>query len=103
MATAVANVTVMTVLAPVEPGVTTGGLKVAVAPAGNPDADIVTWLLKAPIGGTPIVTATGVPGVAATGAVGAVTLNCGVVTTVAGLSVIVIASEVEVADVELPE
>src|SRR5215475_1416323 len=71
-----AKVTVMIVVAPDAPGVTTGGLKVAVAPAGNPEADMVTLLLKVPMGGTPIVMATGVPGVAETGAVGAVTLNC---------------------------
>ena len=99
-AVVLAKVTVMTVVAPAEPGVTTGGLKVAVAPAGKPEADIVTLLLKVPMGGTPIVTSTGLPGVAVTGAVGAVTLNCG---SDAGVSVIDTAAEVEVADVELPE
>ena len=93
-----ANVTVITVFAPFEPGVTTGGLNVAVAPAGNPEADIVTLLLKVPIGGMPIVTLTGVPGVAAIGAAGAVTLNCA-----AALNVIITAADVEVAEVELPE
>jgi hypothetical protein len=92
-----AKVMVMTVVAPVDPGVTTGGLKVAVAPAGNPEADMVTWLLKElPIGGTLIVTLTELPGVAERGAGGAVTLNC-------GASVTVKADEVEPADVELPE
>ena len=89
----------MTVLAPVAPGVTTGGLKVAVAPAGKPEADIVTLLLNVPIGGTPIETLTGVPGVAATGAAGAVTLNCGTDEVI----VIVVGAEVEVAEVEVPE
>jgi hypothetical protein len=36
---------VMTVGAPALPGVTVGGLKIAIAPAGRPDADIVTRLL----------------------------------------------------------
>jgi hypothetical protein len=92
-----AKVMVMTVVAPVDPGVTTGGLKVAVAPAGNPEADMVTWLLKElPIGGTLIVTLTELPRAAEIGAGGAVTLNC-------GASVTVKADEVEPADAELPE
>jgi hypothetical protein len=98
-AAVVAKVTVMTVVAPAEPGVTTGGLNVAVAPAGKPEADIVTLLLKVPMGGTPIGTLSGVPGVATTAAVGAVTMNSGT----AGLIVMVTAAEVEVADVEVPE
>ena len=92
-----AKVMVMTVVAPVEPGVTTGGLKVAVAPAGNPEADIVTRLLKeVPIGGTLIVTLTELPGVAESGAGGAVTLNCWATVTVKG-------AEVEPCEEILPE
>ena len=57
-----ASVTVITVLRPVDPGITVGGLNVAVAPGGKPVTDIVTTALYAPpIGGTVIVMLTEPP------------------------------------------
>lgn len=92
-----AKVIVITVVAPVCPGVTIGGLKVAVAPAGNPEADITTWLVKdVPTGGTLIVMLSELPGVAENGVGGAVTLNC-------WATVRVTTAEVDSPKVELPE
>jgi hypothetical protein len=67
---------VITVGAPALPGVTLGGLNVAVAPGGSPEAESVTTLLNAPpSGGTVIFTVTAPPGATVTGVVGAVTAN----------------------------
>jgi len=66
---------VITVGAPAVPGVTVSGLKRAVAPGGNPVADIVTGLLKAPpTGGTVTLTCTEPPCITNNGAGGAVTV-----------------------------
>jgi hypothetical protein len=63
------------VAAPLIPGVTVGGLNVAVAPGGSPEADIVTTLLKEPpSGGTVTGIATEPPSAAVTGTAGAVTI-----------------------------
>ena len=67
------NVTLTTVVAPTVPGVTVGGLNVAVAPDGNPDTDIVTVPLNVPpTGGTAIVICAVLPDAADTGAAGPV-------------------------------
>jgi hypothetical protein len=87
---------VMTVGAPALPGVTVGGLKVATAPGGRPEADIVTTLSKAPPrGGTEILKVAIPPGATVTGAAGAVTVYA-VVTTSAT------ADELEAANSALP-
>ena len=66
---------VITVGAPAVPGVTVGGLKVAVAPAGSPEAESVTTLLNAPPkGGTVRLILTEPPGATGTGVVGPVTV-----------------------------
>src|SRR5579863_8012591 len=75
LAVGAANWMVITVGAPALPGVTVGGLKVAMAPGGSPLADRVTTLLKAPpTGGTVTLIATEPPSVTVTGAGGAVTV-----------------------------
>ena len=67
---------VITVVAPAVPGVTVGGLNVAVAPGGSPVAESVTTLSKAPpTGGTERLTDTDPPGAIVTGVVGAVTVK----------------------------
>ena len=65
---------VITVLAPDAPGTTVGGAKVAVAPAGRPEADMVTTLSKdPPRGGTMISMSTDPPALTVNGLAGAVT------------------------------
>jgi hypothetical protein len=72
----VASCIVITVGAPALPGVTVGGLKVAVAPAGRPEADRVTTLLNAPpSGGTVMSTVAAPPDATGTAVAGAVTVN----------------------------
>ena len=56
-------------VAPEAPGVTVGGAKVAVAPAGRPEADMMTTLSKAPpMGGTAISMSTDPPALTVNGA-----------------------------------
>lgn len=83
--------------APEAPGITVGGVKVAVAPAGKPEADMVTTLSKEPpMGGTVMLMSTEPPAWTVKGLPGAVTAN--VVATSRPIS-----AEVEVAEPELPE
>src|SRR5271156_1284673 len=89
--------TVRVVGEPVAPGVIVGGVNTATAPIGKPVADIVTTLLKAPPrGGTVSGMLTSAPCGAVIGAVGPTTANPGVTVTI-------VAVEVEVAEVALPE
>ena len=90
---------VSTVVAPAVPGVTTAGLKLAVAPAGSPVADIVTALLNGPpTGGTVIGILTEPPCAMVNGVCVAVTLKLAPAVTVIG-----IIAEVDVPEVPLPE
>jgi hypothetical protein len=67
---------VNTVGAPAAPGVTAGGLNVAVAPSGSPRAESATTLSNAPpTGGTVTLISTIAPWEAVTGAAGAVTVK----------------------------
>jgi hypothetical protein len=76
LAVAVVSWMVITVGAPALPGVTVGGLNVAVAPGGNPEAERVTMLLNAPpSGGTVRLTVTNPPGATMTGVAGPVTVK----------------------------
>src|SRR5579863_5520495 len=83
--------------APPDPGLTVGGLKVAVAPAGRPLADMVTTLLNAPpSGGTVTGMVTKPPSATETGVAGA--------TTVYAASIVsVTADELEPSKMALPE
>lgn len=57
------------------PGVTVGGLNVAVAPGGSPVAESVTTLLNAPpSGGTVMLMVAAPPGATGTGVVGPLTV-----------------------------
>ena len=91
-------VTVIMVVLPFAPGVTVGGLNDAVAPAGKPEADMVTGLLNAPpSGGTVTLTLTEPPSWdTVAGVVGAATVN-------AGVTACETAVEVAEAKVALPE
>src|ERR1700722_19413229 len=63
---------VITVCGPAGPGATVGGLKMAVAPAGSPEAESVTVLLNAPPrGGTLMLTVTNPPSGTSNGVPGA--------------------------------
>jgi hypothetical protein len=88
---------VMTVGAPEVPGVTVGGLKVTVAPAGRPVADILTTLLKQPPnGGTVTFTTTAPPADTVT--------RGGTADTVKSAETVSVTTEdVEVAKLALPE
>ena len=70
-----ASCIVMTVVSPSAPGVTVGGLNVAVAPGGRPLAASVTTLLNAPpSGGTVTVICTEPPSATSNGVCGAATV-----------------------------
>ncbi len=90
---------VSTVVAPDAPGVTMGGVKVAVAPAGKPEADIVTTLSKGPpMGGTVMLISTEPPAFTVNDDAGAVTEKVEADVTVTSSPI-----EVEVAKPALPE
>lgn len=94
---AAATVTVMTVVAPAAPGVTVGGTNVATAPAGKPEADMVTTPVKeVPSGATWIVTFAEPPDATSIGAAGAVSAYEGLITRLN-------AADVEGAELVLPE
>jgi hypothetical protein len=96
LAVADASCMVITVVAPAAPGVTVGGLKVTVAPAGSPEAESVTTLSNAPpSGGKVILMVAAPPGATGTGVVGAVTVK-------AVVTVSLTAEEVEAANPALP-
>lgn len=94
---AVSNWMVNIVGAPVVPGVTVGGLNVAVAPGGSPVADIVTTLLNGPPSGGTVMPITTEPPSAAVNGVAAA------VTAYATVTVSVSTDEVEVPREVLPE
>jgi hypothetical protein len=82
--------------APVRPGVTVGGLNVALAPGGSPVAESVTTPSNAPpSGGTVMSMVAAPPGATGTGAVGAVTVK-------EAVTVSLTAEEVEAAKPALP-
>lgn len=90
---------VSTVVAPVVPGVTTAGAKLAVAPGGSPVADMVTALLNGPpTGGTIIGMLTDPPCANTKGVCGAVTLKLAAAFTVIGMT-----AEVDAPEDALPE
>ena len=91
------NAIVSTVVAPAAPGVTVGGLNVAVLPAGSPVADMVTTLVKEPPNGATLtLTLTILPAATVIGVVGAVIAKVGVITRFT-------AADVDPADATLPE
>ena len=87
---------VSTVGAPSVPGVTVGGVKVAVAPGGSPEAESVTMLSNGPPrGGMVRAKVAAPPGATETGVDGPVTAK-------AAITVSVTAKEVEAAKPALP-
>lgn len=92
-----ANTMVSTVVAPAAPGVTVGGLNVAVSPAGSPVSDMLTTLVKEPPNGaTLILTLTMPPAATVIGVVGPVIAKAGLITRFTG-------ADVDPADAALPE
>src|SRR4051794_10971676 len=89
-----------TVFAPDAPGITVTGLNVATAPDGNPDADMMTTLLKSPpIGGTVTLISTDPPAFTVNGDCGALTAKV----EASAATVTSTPSEVEAAAPAVPE